>query len=575
MDFWAYPYLIAYIAFYLFWLLKVNRGILFWLYLWQLKEYHWGRFASHFETAKGKSLFLNPLIAAKLFLLTVGIGIFLHKQLPSGDIFSLKSVYDFSTGQPEKVLVFVVLFFGIYLIEGGWTMLCLLKRRLIHPEITAKSALLIFLGHILMFSATLPIFDLFLGEMRLIDFAFAQFLLVALDLLLPIIVGVLVLVLQPLSVLAKNRTLAKAKSILAQRSDLVVIGITGSYGKSSTKEFLSAILESKYNILKTAANTNTEIGIAQTIVRELKPEHQVFVCEIGAVHKGRIKQVAKAIEPTIGILTGINQQHLGVFGSQQNIIDAKFELLEALPQHGIAIINSDSNFVNEALDSRKGQMAVHEMVFCSIREKKNFWAEGIVADKDHFSMAVKDRDGGEAHLMIKIFGSQNVMPMLLAMAAAKELEVPLIDAAVALEKTNFSKFGMQMEKNSGGINVLCSTYSSNPDGVMAHLDYLKLWPGKKGIVMPCLIELGKSSKEIHYNIGQKIAEVCEFAIVTTKERCNDIKKGARDAGMDPKNIIFCEKPLKLKQILKNRLVTDDVILLEGRLSEAAINAIKK
>jgi UDP-N-acetylmuramoyl-tripeptide--D-alanyl-D-alanine ligase len=122
---------------------------------------------------------------------------------------------------------------------------------------------------------------------------------------------------------------------------------------------------------------------------------------------------------------------------------------------------------------------------------------------------------------------------------------------------------------------LDSTYSSNPDGVMAHLDYSKLWPGKKAIIMPCLIELGKSSKDVHYQIGQKIAEVCDLAIITAKDRFKEIKKGALDAGMNPENIIFSENPKIINNLIKNCLTNGDTILLEGRSSQSIIGAIKK
>jgi len=120
---------------------------------------------------------------------------------------------------------------------------------------------------------------------------------------------------------------------------------------------------------------------------------------------------------------------------------------------------------------------------------------------------------------------------------------------------------------------LDSTYSSNPDGAIAHLDYLKLWSGKKVIIMPCLIELGNESKKIHFEIGQKIGEVCDLAIITAKERFGDIKKGALAGGMKPENIIYCDNPKKIRKLLQTCLTANDIILLEGRLPQEVIDII--
>jgi len=108
---------------------------------------------------------------------------------------------------------------------------------------------------------------------------------------------------------------------------------------------------------------------------------------------------------------------------------------------------------------------------------------------------------------------------------------------------------------------------------MAHLDYLKLWSGKKAIIMPCLIELGKESKKIHFEIGQKIAAVCDLAIIATKDCFKEIKAGALSAGMKPENIIFSDKPKKISELLQTRLTAGDILLLEGRLPQEIIREI--
>jgi len=137
---------------------------------------------------------------------------------------------------------------------------------------------------------------------------------------------------------------------------------------------LAYILAQKSAVLKTPANQNTEIGIAQTIINELKPEHKFFVAEIGAVHKGKIKEVCAAINPQIGIISGINQQHLGVFGSQQNIIDGKFELAESLPESGTLILNWNSQFIREGFTQHQSKIKAQKIIVVSSQEPKDLWA---------------------------------------------------------------------------------------------------------------------------------------------------------------------------------------------------------
>jgi len=124
---------------------------------------------------------------------------------------------------------------------------------------------------------------------------------------------------------------------------------------------------------------------------------------------------------------------------------------------------------------------------------------------------------------------------------------------------------MKLRKGVEGINVIDASYSANPDGVMSALDYLKVWENKKVIVMPCLIELGKASKEVHRKIGEKIAEVCDLAIITTKDRFKDLKQGAINKGMKEENILFIESPQKIFEKIKSFCEAGDVVLLEGRV----------
>lgn len=556
MELWAYPFLFYYLALFAFWMAAMHRQILFWLYLWQVKEYHPGRFWAHFETQKGRRIFINPLFLGKIAIL----------------LFAFAYYYFV-----HKIGLIIGLALVLYLLQGARAFWGILRRNLIHPELTQKSVFLIGAAHFVVFGLGFAIFGLFLGEMSLIHFALAAFCLLAVDILSPLIIALAVLGLQPLTIWKKNKIINRARAIIAGRPDLTVIGIAGSYGKSGVKELLAHILSQKYKVLKTQANQNTEMGVSQTVINDLKPEHQIFVCEIGAVHKGKIRQTAEIVKPKIGILTGINQQHLGVFGGQKNIIDAKFELLEALPENGAAILNWKSKLLADNFEAQKNKIKARELIFCG----KDIFASDIAAGIDNLLLNV-NYHGQKIQIKTNARGVFMIEPILLAAAAAQTIGMALSDIVSIISQTNFTPFNLKI--NSSGmsgsqtstqlkLNVLDSTYSSNPDGAIAHLDYLKLWSGKKVIIMPCLIELGNESKKIHFEIGQKIGEVCDLAIITAKERFGDIKKGALAGGMKPENIIYCDNPKKIRKLLQTCLTANDIILLEGRLPQEVIDII--
>lgn len=557
-----------YLSFYFFWLIRENKAILFWLYLWQLKEYHWSRFFDHFSTSKGKRIFLNPLFSAKIFLLAASLAgyYFITKTGPAAVISSIALPVDYT--RAAYVFCFSVLL--IFAAEAAVTVLSFFKQRLIHPELTKKSIVFIAITHLAAFLVVIALYYSILGEMGIFDIAIAAFFLLFFDVLTPIFIGLAVMALQPLTDFEKKKILDKANRVRAARPDLTVIGVTGSYGKSITKELLASVLSKNFKVLKTAANQNTEVGVSNALINGLEPDHEIFVCEIGAVHAGKIKLVANAVRPNVGILTGINQQHLAVFGSQQNIIDGKYEIFESLPKNGTAILNWGSELVRQSYESQKDKIKTDNVIFAA----KDLAASGILAGVDRLSFTVNYKNES-AVLDINARGAFNVEPILLAIAGALACKMAFKDVVDIVKKIDFSKFNIKVKKRADGVRVLSSTYSANPDGVMAHLDYLKLWPGKKAIVMPCLIELGKASKDIHYRIGKKIAGVCDLAIIATQDRFSDIKKGALAAGMKEENIRFSEKPDDTASAVKKILSSGDTLLLEGRLPQGIADLLEK
>lgn len=523
-----------YSLFIITWFLREIKTLLFWLYLWQLKEYHIGRFLDHFRTKKGKKLIFNGLLFTKLFLLSIFL------------LFGLDSFY----------LLLILLL--IYFLESGKLFFDIGRQRIKLPVLTVKTFFLFLISLIFIIFSFLFIFfqDSIIEKVLFFD------------LITPLVISLIVLFFQPITVLWRNRVINKAKRKIDQQKDLLVIGITGSYGKTSTKEFLYKILSQKYNVLKTNKHQNSEIGIAQCVLNDLKADHDIFIVEMGAYNKGGIKFLTNIVKPDYGILTGLNEQHLATFGSLENIINTKLELIESLPKDGVAILNGSNNIIwnlKDKIDQYNNKLK--KKIVCSVnREKSDFFAADIKEDKKNlfFDLVFKNEI---KKVNLKLIGRQNIENCLLAIGCAQEIGMDLEEIIKSCNSIESIFGGVRYNKGINGVDILNSTYSSNPTGVITHLEHLKKWEGKRIIVMPCLIELGSSSRDKHIEIGKKIGEVCDLAIITTKDQFKLIQEGAQMEGLEKDKVVFVQKQNRIIEKLQDFFNENNVILLEGRISE--------
>ena len=528
------------------WFIRETKAILFWLYLWQLKEYHIGRFLDHFQTEKGRQLLLNKLVFLKIFLLLLSLAL-------SYDNWPIQVDYLIDL----LLLSLIFILFGLYFLESFKVFKDFLEKTIKKPVWTKKS---LFLTSI----SLIPVIALFLVLLFGNIDTFSAML--AFDILTPAIVSVIVLFFQPFAVLGRNQIIKKASEKRAQFQNLLVIGITGSYGKTSTKEFLATILSERFKVLKTAEHQNSEVGISQCILNDLKPEHEIFICEMGAYNRGGIKLLCDIAKPKIGILTGINEQHMAIFGSQKNIVKGKYELIESLPEDGLAIFNGDNEYCFELYKRTLIKKRVYGLQSSISGLPLDILAYNVRAEKDFITFRVALRDE-LADFKVNLMGFQNISNVLAVVICARELGMTLEEISKACQKIESWQSGFQLKKGINGLNIIDATYSANPDGVISHLEYLKIWSEKKVIVMPCLIELGRASKEVHKRIGQKIGEVCDLSIITTKDRFEEIQEGAGDKAL------FIENPKEIFEKLKSFCNPGDLILLENRVPSQLVSLL--
>ena len=550
-----------------FFCFRLIKYDLFWMYLWQLKNYHIGRFLAHFETDNGKKIFYNIFFLMKFFFFLLFLSFMIFERMQGAGYDSL----------PEYIIMPIWLSLGmasVFIIgEGFLALISLLSGKFLKPEKTSKTLFLtlpVFLPLIVI--AYLFFGSSFQGIIDRLPFGISEallflFSLLALDIFTPIISSFIILSLQPFTVAMRNKTLQKATFKIETLKDLLVIGVTGSYGKSSTKEFLRTILSESFKVVATPKNQNSEIGISECILRDVNDSHEIFICEMGAYNKGGIKMLCDIAQPKIGVLVAIGNQHLSTFGSQQNIIDGKFELIESLPKEGLAVLNWDNEYIRERFMGGIANMK------CSFRKKEDVWAEGLEFSSEGAIFDACFKNGERIRIETGILGEYNILNLLLCIGVAKKIGMTKEEIANGCKRISLEVSGMGKKSTKHGFSVIDSSYSANKAGVLAHLAYFKgVEAEKKVLVMPCIIELGREGKQTHYEIGRRIAETCDQAIITSKDYFEDLKAGAVSNGMKPDDIVCIENPIECFKLLSNKS-SSGIVLLEGRSSSVLLNKI--
>ena len=322
----------------------------------------------------------------------------------------------------------------------------------------------------------------------------------------------------------------KAKKRLNERNDLITIGITGSYGKTSSKNILNEILSSKYITRPTPKNYNTPYGIMMTINNNLDKFDDILITEMGAYTTGDIKKICDFVHPKYGILTIIGDAHLETFGTKENIVKTKFELIESLPSDGLAILNMDDKY--QTSYNIKNKVRVK---WISIgNNNADVYATNIKCNNHGMSFDCH-YNGEKVSLKTRILGSHNVYNILASIALALELGISKEDIKSSVLSLKSTEHRLELKK-MGNFYMLDDAYNSNPVGASSALDVLNNMNGTKVIVTPGMIELGKVEKEKNYELGKKISEVCDYCILIGEKRTKIIKKALLDNNYNSDNI---------------------------------------
>ena len=347
---------------------------------------------------------------------------------------------------------------------------------------------------------------------------------------------------RPIEKGVNNHYINDAKRILKENPDLTIIGVTGSYGKTSVKFYLETLLRQKYRVLVTPESYNTPMGIVITIRKFLKPTHEIFVCEMGARYVGEIKEDCDLVHPHHGLITSIGPQHLDTFGSLENIQKTKFELADAVPDGGILFLNGDNEYIAEELERRKGSRPLYDnpVMYHSQKIGSGYYASDIAVTNHGTDFTVNAPDGETERFSMKLVGMHNVINVMGAIAVAHEFDIPLLELRIPVRRIQSVPHRMEM-KNHGDVTIIDDAFNSNPIGSKAAVETLAIMDGMRILITPGMVELGEDEAEYNRKFGTYAAECCDRIFLVGRKHTEPIKEGILSKGFPEKHLEVFDK----------------------------------
>lgn len=369
---------------------------------------------------------------------------------------------------------------------------------------------------------------------------------------------------QPIEKAIQRRFFNEARAKLASYGDMIRIGITGSYGKTSAKVILATILSEKYKTLATPASYNTPMGVSKVIRETLDHTYEVFIGEMGARHKGDIAEMCDLVRPQYGLITSIGPQHLETMFTIENIARTKYELVQALPAEGMAFLPGDNDICFELYKQTTKPKALF-----GVREREEplyMTARNMAHGPQGSTFDLVGPAGESVRCTTQLLGEHNVQNILGCAAVAHALGLTLQQIAAGIAKAQPVEHRLQLIPTSNGVTVIDDAFNSNPAGARAALAVLKAFPGRKIIVTPGLVELGDAEAEENRAFGAAMAATVDVAILVARN-APAMKEGLLQAGFPEDNIHVVGKLAQATRILAQIGRAGDVVLFENDLPD--------
>lgn len=388
----------------------------------------------------------------------------------------------------------------------------------------------------------------------------ALFLVMA-DMLIPFCVLLAAYLMKPVERKIQNGFIKQAQQKIASLPGLQIIGITGSYGKTSVKFMLKTLLEQRFSVCYTPGSFNTPMGICKVINNDLQSHHQILILEMGARYKGNIAELCGIAAPDIALITNVGKAHLETFGSVEGIAETKSEILSGLKNGGIAVLNTDDPIVagmkiRSDVKLVKGGMENGPFMVSEIQYSRHGCSFTISTDKE------------TARLETKLLGEHTIRNLILSMAAGLTLGLRLQTMVYAASQIEPVEHRLEL-KPAGKITYIDDAFNSNPVGARNAIDLLSRFEGGRRILItPGMVELGELEEQENRSWGLHIGKSrVDHVYLVGAERTKPIYEGLTEAGYDKSKISVCNSFFEARDLMLSRAEEGDVVLLENDLPD--------
>lgn len=381
--------------------------------------------------------------------------------------------------------------------------------------------------------------------------------------LVPFIVIISHEITKPIEKFISNRFVKKAKTEIASRAELITIGVTGSYGKTSVKNIIAGILAEKYKVCVSPFSYNTPLGLSKTILQNLESDDEIFIAEMGARNVGDISELCNMVMPNIGVITGIGNQHMATFGTKANLIKTKSELSDFVESNnGKMVFNTDSKDAENMYKVSTGEK------FSTGLNKANYiYAEDIELTSSGTSFTLVVGNKKYKNVKTSLLGKHNVSNILNGVCVATLLNVPMESILNGISKLTPTAHRLALVPSNNALVVIDDAYNGSVEGCAAAIEVLKSFNGKKVVITPGLVELGNEQFNSNFELGKLMSSVCDYVIINGVINFDAISSGLEYAGFDSAKIIRAGSLSQAVAMLPSITNPGDVVLFENDLPD--------
>ena len=354
----------------------------------------------------------------------------------------------------------------------------------------------------------------------------------------------------------------EASEKLAENANMKVVGITGSFGKTSTKHVINTILSQKYNCLMTPASYNTTMGVVRTINEMLKPIHNTFICEMGAKYIGDVKEICDIVHPDIAVITAVGPQHLDTFKTVENVAKAKFELVDSLnDEKGLAFVNWEDENIRKVNITKK-------FVKYGLHNDSDYYAENIETTEKGSSFDVVMPKNRRINIKTKLLGKLNVLNIVCGVAVADKMGLSDEEIKMGVKFIKPVEHRLELRPNPNGSVIIDDAYNSNERGAQMALEVLGSFKGKQRILItPGIVDLGNKAYEINKNLGKEATKYSDFIIFVGEKQAGPLLDGVKETKYPENQVMVAKNLEEANKKMYELMDANTVVLLENDLPD--------